>query len=109
MERLLHLHWDRLVQALRAMPDPDPTYLEFLQAGKTLLEHVRSQEFTNDDLWNLSTDAFRAAWRLLSDEEEDAATVQTQFQADEEAWSEFLADVSRLPSRCDPSLGEEFL
>ncbi|MCY0876306.1 MAG: hypothetical protein OWT28_08565 [Firmicutes bacterium] len=109
MERILHLHWDQLVLALLTMPDPDPTHLESLEAGKNLLEHLRSQEFTNDYLWNLSTDAFRAAWRLLSDEEEDAATVQTQFQLDEDTWSEFLADVSRLPARCDPNIGEEFL
>jgi hypothetical protein len=109
MERILHLHWDQLVLALLTMPDPDPTHLASLEAGKNLLEHLRSQEFTNDYLWNLSTDAFRAAWRLLSDEEEDAATIQTQFQLDEDTWSEFLADVSRLPARCDPNIGEEFL
>jgi hypothetical protein len=109
MERILHLHWDQLVLALLTMPDPNPRHLESLQAGQTLLDRIRSEDFSGDYLWNLTNEVFRAAFVLISDTATDAATEHTQCLVDDEKWSSWLQDVDRCASVCDPSIGEAFL
>ena len=109
MDRILHLHWDRLVTQLLVLPvHPHQWEWVLAQRAKTLLEQLEAQHFEVRDIVDLSDDVFRCALQALDDNPE-LPTIQYVADAIADEAPDGMDLLDKLQAVPDPLVSEVFL
>ena len=109
MDRILHLHWDRFVTQLLALPvHPDQEEWALAQQAKALLEQLEAGHFGVRDIMDLSDDVFRCALQALDDNPE-LPTIQYVADAIADETPDGTDLLDKLQAAPDPLVSEVFV
>ena len=109
MERILHLHWDRFVTQLSALPvHPDQEEWALAQRAKALLEQLEAQHFSVCDIVDLSDEVFRCTLQAL-DDNPTLPTIQYVADAIADETPDGTDLLDKLQAVADPLVSEVFL
>lgn len=108
--QVLHLHWNRWVTALIALPrQPEASDISRVTCAHELIVAIEREQFTTEWLAEQTDDVFHTAMAIVEGVAHPSSLLETAHQAlaeEEERWGNRLL---RLQPVIDPAVAEVFL
>lgn len=108
--RVITLHWDKVVHELEGVPDHSTESSVVVEAAYQLLQRIQTENLPATFIFEISDEVFQMASQLIDPTDDANAAVETaHFAVDDEAWDMTWSSCMRLTSLCDPSIAEVFI